>query len=606
MFVDLNCKTISSVAYKTYITDGGILVSLGVKENYHVKLQSSRKSSDIRDKIVTKNGEPRPSRRNKISSEQSKEVWSTHKEFSYTGNRYRRNRIHMDLRSRISRNSNGSLPKKINLVTTRDIINKDRSAIRDYTTASRGIRKCCLSAFSECSRMAISCLGALKDCSVSPYRCKKLSTSVLDLSKNTSAGIDTLGRKNDPLVQKRVLSQVRDIFRKPTSYKVLLKNPSFYVGSELYNMFNLPEVIFHRFQAVYDEHEGVSNEKSRIVWGSPYTIVALENVFFGNHISSCKNYAQTKTEIVYPIGLNNFLTGRRSVQTLRSKFKITGNDTHKIYSLDFSRFDATVPSWAKDLFFSTILGTLDLDVNQKKVYELLRIYTKNTPFIDESGIKFKSKGISSGMLITNLFDSWWNLTIFNFVTITMDLYPEVVTEILENGTTLDRLFLDVKKVQHKYIKNDPNVRIMGDDLLVLCDERTLNYHKEVCKILGMTVTIKNVTDNPNDPIFFLGRYWDKNGVPFQTEEYISLRICYTRWYDEENLPFGLEDLHLNRILSICLPLKNGKEFLDKYLFDYEPYKRFKESDKGFVYMKDFIEDTFQYFDKSKAMIVSNY
>lgn len=602
---NLNANTIASIAYKSIITDRGLIDLLDLKTNY-VKTQSIRKRNESFDNTnVSSNGRG-SSKRDQIHDQQSKKIWESTAEHTYTGNRYRRNRIHMGLRSRISRNSNGTLPAEIKLTTTADITTKDRSTISSYTTASRSIRKCCLTVFAESSRLAIRNLGALKNCKKRPYSCKSVSSSVLDLSKNTSAGLDTLGKKNDPKVQKRVISQVKDILKKPTSYNVIRKNPSIFHNTGLSNLFNLPEVIFHRFQATYSRIEKISTEKSRIVWGAPYTIVSLEAMFFQKIIDSCSDFAKSNQEVIYPVGLNNYLIGSRSVQTLREKFKLIDSEDYKIYSLDFSRFDETIPQWAKDLYYATTGLLVDKQLNEIRVYDYLRVYTKYTPFIDEEGINYKKKGISSGLLITNNFDSWWNLTICNFVDMTLRLYPEVVDEILSMDTTFDKLYMDKSKVKYGYIARDPYVRVMGDDLLYLCDEFTLAYHKKVCQMLGMTVTIKEVTENPDDPIFFLGRYWDKNGHPFQSEEYISLRICYTRWYNENDLPFSLSKLHLYRILSICLPLKNGKEFLDKYLFDYEPYVEFKNSDEGFVYMKDFIENTFQYVDKSKAFNVTNY
>jgi hypothetical protein len=579
--INLDTYTIASIAYKSVITDGSLINVLDIKNHYE-KQQRITEYKKVNDTVDVSHTGRRSAQRSQVSDKQAEEVWSNGAKHRYTGNQYRRSRIHLGLRTRIARNSGNSLPAEIRLATAGDISSKDESAITSYTTPSRGIRKCCLTVFAAASKMAIRNLGAIKNCSERPYSCKQLSQSVLDLGKNTSAGLDTMGKKNDPIVQKRVLSQVRSIFRKPTSYSVLMKNPSLYDGSQLNRMFNLPEVIFHRFQATYSKDDGFSTEKSRLVWGCPYTIVSVEAVFFQKHIDSCLKFAKSNEEVIYPIGLTNFLTGQRAVQTLRSKFRIMGKGRHKIYSLDFSRFDQTIPNWAKDLFFSTTLQTLDLQPNEKKVFDLLRIYMKHTPFIDKDGIKYKRKGISSGMLITNLFDSWWNLTIFNFVEIILYHYPEVIDEIFENDATFDKLYLDKSKVKIDYLMDKPYVRVMGDDLLVLCDEYKLHFHRKVCESLGLRVTIKEVTEDPDDPIFFLGRYWDKQGLPFQTEEYISLRICYTKWYNEKDLPFSLDKLHLNRILSICLPLTNGKEFLDKYLFDYEPYVRFKESEEGFT------------------------
>jgi hypothetical protein len=426
------------------------------------------------------------------------------------------------------------------------------------------------------------------------------------LSKNTHAGTDTLGKKNNLDVQKRVIRQVRDIFRKPSSHNIISKHPIVNIDSRLFNLFGLPELIFHRFQAIYDETLDICKEKSRIVWCVPYTIVALENIFFGELINSVKKYSLLSNEVVYPLGLTNYQIGQRSVGTLRNRFHSLGKKDYKIYSLDFSKYDSTIPNWAKDLFFSLCRQVLDLDKNQSQVYDYLRVYVKHTPFVFGDEVKFKKKGISSGLLITNVFDTWWNLTIHYFVHLLYDVYPECIDDIYDREITFDKLYMDKSKVKYELLINNPIVRVMGDDTIILCSPFELELHKKICTLLGMKVTVKHVTHDPFDPIFFLGRYWNYNNRPYQSEEYMSLRIVYTKYYNEEKIPFSKKDIHLNRMLSICLPLIGGKEFLDKYLFDYKPYQRFKTSKKGFIYIKEFIEDNFRFVDYSKAFDVDNY
>jgi hypothetical protein len=387
---------------------------------------------------------------------------------------------------------------------------------------------------------------------------------------------------------------------------LISKNPSFLLDSGLDHLLNLPELIFHRFQAVYDDVSNICVEKSRLVWCVPYTVVSLENIFFGKLIDSTKSKSINSEEVLYPISLTNFQIGQRSVSTLRKKFRILGNKNFKIYSLDFKKFDSTVPNWTKDMFFSIMRACIDLTPKQNKVYDYLRFYVKHTPFVSKEGINFKNKGISSGLLITNLFDTWLNLTIFYFVDVVKLLYPEVIDDIYDHEIPFDRISMDKSKVKYGFIIREPFVRVMGDDSIYLCDEFSLELHRKICRLIGMDVTVKHVCHHPDDDIFFLGRFWNSSNRPFQTEEYMALRIVYTKWYDDKTIPFDLKDLHLFRMLSICLPLIGGKEFLDKYLFDYEPYIRFSKSDEGFIYIKEFIEDNFRFTEKTKAYDVDNY
>jgi hypothetical protein len=418
-----------------------------------------------------------------------------------------------------------------------------------------------------------------------------------------------MGRKNDPHVQKRVIKQVASILKKPTSRKVIGLNPSMLMtNSKLGEMFDLPTIIFHRFQATYDSNDGFSTEKSRVVWCVPYTIVALENMFFGDILSAVKYRMSTSEEVVYPLGLTNYQIGQRSVKTLRDKYRYAClyDKTLRIYTLDFKKFDSTIPQWAKDLFFAQFGWHIDKTENQAITYDFLRIYVKYTPFAFNNEIHYKEKGISSGLLITNFFDSWWNMVIHNVVQIIKDVYPDKIDDIMSENFTFENLEIDVSRLNGKKTFNTPNCRVVGDDSILLCDKFTFILYQKVCKMLGMEVSVKHETKHPDDKIFFLGRFWNVRNRPFQSENYMALRIVYCKWYKKQDLPFSVKDLHLNRMLSICLPLVGGKEFLDKYLFDYEPYMRFKESKKGFTYMKDFIENTFRYTDYTKAFDIDTF
>lgn len=607
-----NFKTfsISASAYRSMITDVSYIDNIKTRSFSNVT-----KSPTTTDKALFDNKSyPITTRRDipegtsSIGGKTTK-IWSYNKDYTDTSRLYRRNYRHMGLWSRISRNSGGSLPKPLHIASNEEIDSADRSAIKNYLTISRGIRKCGLTVFAACAKMAIRYIGGIKDHKISTYNCGSIALSVKELSKDTHAGTDTMGRKNDPLVIKRVTKQVRDIFRKPISFAIFSKNISTTYYQGVTNIFNLPEIIFHRFQATYDSVEDICKEKSRIVWCVPYTIVSLENIFFGGLISNIKKRMLLSESPVYPIGLTNFQIGQRAVGSLRNEFRniyYMGQKNYKIYSLDFSKYDASIVSWAKDLFFALTKPLINLDDNQSRVFDYLRLYVKYTPFIYDSQIFYKKQGISSGLLITNLFDTWWNLTIHYFVLILKILYPENIDDIYNKGLGFDKISFDTSKVKYDSIIDPPFVRVMGDDTIILCDEFTLILHRKVCELLGLKVTIKSVASKPDDDIFFLGRYWNEDNRPFQTESYIALRICYTRWYDDRKIPFELKDLHLNRILSICLPLLGGKEFLDKYLFDYEPYKAFRDTKEGFIYMKDFIEDSFRFTEYDKAFLVDSY
>lgn len=607
---NLSISSIASVAYRTSVTDRGFFQNFlqkNIRRIDYAKLQSQEIGIDGENEINTNTARRRIPEGTSHANKQSKQIWKDGQNYPDTINKYRRPYSHLGLRTRISSNSGGSLPLPTNFLSTKEIQSADSATITNYLASSGSIRKCCFTVLAKCSQMAIWSLGIFKNFEERTYSCKPIALSVHELSKSTNAGTDTMGQKNDPDVQRRVISQVSEVFKKPTSFKLFKNNEKLFSISMLKRLYDLPEVIFHRFQATYDRKTHSDVEKSRIVWCVPYTIVAIENIFFGNIIESTKMKALTSEEVIYPIGLTNYQIGQKSVRTLRDLFRRIENKRYKIYSLDFSKFDSTIPNWVKDLFFAVIEPLLDLNPNYKKVYDYLRLYIKYTPFVHGKNISYKRKGISSGLLITNLFDSYWNLTIHYFVQVLKEFFPEELDSIYdERVNSINDLKFDTSNVKLNFVYSEPWVRVMGDDSIILCDDFTLNLHRKVCELFGMRVTIKHVTNSPDEDIFFLGRYWNNRNRPFQTEHYMALRICYTKWYDEKRIPFELKDLHLYRMLSICLPLVGGKEFLDKYLFDYQPYKDFKESKKGFIYMKEFIEDNFQYHEYNKAFDVDAY
>lgn len=603
----LKTFSIASIAYQTMITDRGLFDVIKRKILLNATTQPFENGNNIENGIKTNKSRRRIRKTTTHFGGQKRKIWETSKKFNDTSSLYRRNRTHMELWSRISSHSAGSLPKEINYITSSEIRSADRDAIKSYTTPSRSVRKCCLTVFAACSKLAGRCIGCFKDSEKHPYCCKSILLSVEDLSKPTHAGTDTLGRKNDEEVKAKVVLQLKDIFRNPTSYKLFFKQQSYIVLQSLENMYNLPELIFHRFQAVYDSSINKCTEKSRIVWCVPYTIVALENIFFGKIIDSAKKFSLNSRKSIYPIGLTNYDIGQKTVGTLRDDFRIIGTSSgYSIYSLDFSKFDTNIPNWAKDLFFSTMSSVMTLKPKENTIFNYLRVYIKHTPFVIGDEIKYKERGISSGLLITNLFDTWWNMTIHIFVDILKRFYRNQIDDFYYEKTSFDKVYLDKEKVKYDFVYPEPLVRVLGDDAIILCDEYTINLHRAVCRMLGMDVKIKHICKDPDDDIFFLGRYWRKDNRPFQTEEHIALRIVYTKWYDKRILPFSIKQLHLFRVLSICLPFVNGKEFLDKYLFDWKPYVEFKNSKYGFTYMKDFIEDQFKFYDYEDALNVDSY
>jgi hypothetical protein len=348
MSIDLSTHSIASVAYRTSITDRSLLNIILRKENNNVILQINESKEKQKDSIITSESGRSTARGVKVTSGQPEKIWEDTKTYPDTSSLYRKPYKHLGLWSRINCNSSGSLPKQIDTTSVEEIKSSDSSTITSYLTPSRGVRKCSLTVFAACSRMASRSIGYFKDSEKHAYSCQPIKLSVKELSKNTHAGTDTLGKKNDITVQKRVIKQIIDIHSRPTSRKLFKNNISVVdEHDKLRRMMNLPELIFHRFQATYKPALDKCVEKSRIVWAVPYTIVALENIYIGEIIKKVKSEMKLLRQCIYPIGLTNYEIGQRSVRTLRESFSLLEGSDYKIYSLDFKK---------KIRFYYTFMG----------------------------------------------------------------------------------------------------------------------------------------------------------------------------------------------------------------------------------------------------------
>jgi hypothetical protein len=251
----------------------------------------------------------------------------------------------------------------------------------------------------------------------------------------------------------------------------------------------------------------------------------------------------------------------------------------ELFSLDYAKYDSSIPDFAIDLYFLTMEQYIDMNDNERNLYHLLRYYTKYGPIIHDRRLYFKRKGISSGSLLTNHFDSWWNL-VLNYCA--KALYESKV----ELGNVAKGNFGNVN-FEHLF---DDHISVTGDDIIKYCSRLEIYYLKDLCSYLGMKVEIEYSTNNPNDDIFFLGRFWNKHCEPIQTEEYFTSHICFRSTF-YKNLPINISDeLEPSRILSICAPYKNGFDYINKTFYEYKPLINLLNKNK-FIYLKDYPIET---------------
>jgi hypothetical protein len=219
------------------------------------------------------------------------------------------------------------------------------------------------------------------------------------------------------------------------------------------------------------------------------------------------------------------------------------------------------------------------------------------------------KGLSSGSFDTNLQGTLINATICYVVDVLRAQYANVLEKMVKRHMDLWDLSDELPYDDGFVFINHTYGKFLGDDGLLLCDQNFVNCLIELCKNLGMVLNIKHISHNSKKDIFFLGRYWDEFNIPFQTELYLIYHIAFrSKFYNKKIWPEdNLKNLSLYRVLSICLPLKGGKEFLDKYFYDWEPYKEFLSNNKGFFLLKEWPDnDSFRYISKEDAFDYLNY
>lgn len=511
--------------------------------------------------------------------------------------------------------SSGStrLPIFTNRPNRSDVITKDEETFKEYTRDPIKLSENMRSLLCGSLIYAFNILGI-------PIKIKKESSfieldsmrdSVRNLGKNTNSGYDLFGRKNDEFVQKSTIHWLKQFLSKPTFYK--LKNTTVKEHSKNNTMFSqlttLPTYIMHRFQI--SPTERLSNKfetKIRPVWCIPYSIVALEYMFFNKMIEKTRYNSDISENPIYPLGLSNHQLSERVAQYMHRSRRRSLNKI--IRSGDFSRFDQSFHTFITSSIFSIWKTNLNLDPRMEKAYNALRYYTCYTPFVNNGRIMVTRKGVCSGSYTTNIRDTLANLTLI-IVSLRLKYNSKRVRNSILDGSLmkLEHLNYDFRKDIRKGLNNIDvkGMFVYGDDSVILEERDFFLIHKFVCSEFGFNINFQDSLEE--NSFFFLGRFWDENGLPWQTESYKMAHIMFrTKWYKKEELNFNIsENLDLFRVLSICLPLRDGKDFLYKYFHNWEKFKDFVSGKiKGYYLLKDWPHDEYSYIERDRAFELTEY
>lgn len=235
------------------------------------------------------------------------------------------------------------------------------------------------------------------------------------------------------------------------------------------------------------------NDKTRLVWGYPFSMTLIEGSFAKPLLEKLK-----LTDTPMAFAMSNAVMGAKIVSAT--------NQNNFWYSLDASQFDATIQRDMIAVAFRIIRTWFDLDaqfhpdldVTNGDVLRLIENYFIHTPIVMPNtkggraqGVLHigKRHGVPSGSFFTQLVDS--------------------IVNIIVAGTLASRFGFKL---------NPASTLVLGDDLLFFANKRL--ELEELAKFASDTFAMKfNSTKSKmghvSDWIPFLGRIW-RWGVPERT------------------------------------------------------------------------------------------
>lgn len=245
-----------------------------------------------------------------------------------------------------------------------------------------------------------------------------------------------------------------------------------------------PCIAFKRTQA---------KEKTRLIWGYPYSMTAIEGIFARPLIN---HFLKSYSPMAF--GTTTGYTG--------AKLRVSSYTNRFCYSLDMTSFDSSIANSLIKVAFS-ILETW-FDPNQKvhsctdefnlsSIYGKIIHYFLYTPIVMPDGNIYKGKrhGVPSGSYFTQMIDSIVNVIII--------------------GTVSSKFHLNAKL---------SDVQVLGDDAVFWSDRdiRLSTLSDYASKTFGAVFNSQKCGKFKfNEPIKFLGRIWDKGKPDLPQSEIIK-------------------------------------------------------------------------------------
>jgi len=250
------------------------------------------------------------------------------------------------------------------------------------------------------------------------------------------------------------------------------------------------------------------NGKTRLVWGYPYSMTAIEGLVAHPLLQLFK---KRNTPMAFAIA-----TG-----ALGTKLRVASYHKEWAYSLDMSQFDATISSELIHIAFKILRTWFDSQevepVSGKtvgEIFDLIEYYFIHTTIVMPDGNIYigKDHGVPSGSYFTQMIDS--------------------VVNVIIGGAISSKFNLHVSKRE---------VFVLGDDLMMWSNrkvdlDKIAEYASSAFHV-KMHGSEKSNLYHYDETVHYLGRDWE-DGLPSLSEDEVLKRMVYPetyRVYDKDSV-----------------------------------------------------------------------
>jgi len=260
------------------------------------------------------------------------------------------------------------------------------------------------------------------------------------------------------------------------------------------------------------------NDKTRLVWGYPYSMTVIEGLVAKPLIEHFKGGCSPMA-FAMPTG------------ALGTKLRVASYHKEWAYSLDMSQFDATISKQLIHIAFKILRTWFNGDdvepVSGKtvnEIFSLIEKYFVYTPIVMPDGLIYygKDHGVPSGSYFTQMVDS--------------------IVNVIIGGAVSQRFHLNVAKSE---------IFVLGDDLLMWSNRKVdLDL---VARFANETFGVKlhgsekSEIFHYDDVVHYLGRDWN-NGIPDLPEEEVLKRMKFPESYRKYSDDKGLAKRQLHLML----------------------------------------------------------